>query len=90
MKLNIIRSKIDKIDEKILKTIAKRMKLIPYVAKYKKENNIARYQPKREKEILKNRRELAKKFGINPDLIEKIIKSIIKDAHRIEKEIIGK
>jgi hypothetical protein len=33
---------------------------------------------------------LAEELKINPDLVEKIYKMIIGDAHRIEKEIMGK
>ena len=94
MKNNIIdikdlREKIDSFDKELLTTLSKRMALIPHVAEYKKANNVARYQPEREQTIIENRRTLAKKLSVNPDLAEKIMKDIIEDAHRIEKEIIG-
>lgn len=89
MELSQIRQQLDELDKQIIQTIAKRMALIPEVAKWKKENNVQRYQPDREKKIIKSKRELAKKLGVNPDLAEDLIKRIIEDSHRIEKEILG-
>jgi len=87
--LEELRVEIDKCDKEIVQVIARRMKLIPLVASFKKENNLPRYQPAREKEIIENRRRLAEELDLNPDLVEEIIKLIIKDAHRIEEDIIG-
>ncbi|MBD3300745.1 MAG: hypothetical protein GF347_05335 [Candidatus Moranbacteria bacterium] len=90
MDLKEIRKNLDKLDAQLVAIIAERMRFIPEVAKYKQENNIKRYQPQREKQIIKEKRELAKKYDLNPDLIEDIIQRIIKDAHRIEKKIMKK
>ena len=90
MELTEIRKELDKLDAELVSILAKRMKFIPEVAEYKKKNNIQRFQPAREKEILESKRKLAKEAGLNPDLVEKIFKEIINDAHRIEKEIMGK
>lgn len=87
--LTEIRKELDKLDSSIIELLSKRMALIPSVAEYKKQNNLPRYQPEREKEIINSRRKLAKELNINPDLAENIAKAIIADAHRIEKEIIG-
>ncbi|MFA6226938.1 MAG: chorismate mutase [Candidatus Paceibacterota bacterium] len=89
MNLLELRKEIDRIDGELLSVLVERMKLIPKVAEYKKENNLPRYQPEREKEIIKVRKELAEELNLNPDLVEKIYKEIIEDAHRIEKEIMG-
>jgi chorismate mutase len=90
MDLKELRQHLDRLDAALLYILAERMSLIPKVAQYKKENNMPRFQPEREKEILETKRKLAESLNINPDLAEKIFKEIIEDAHRIEKEIIGK
>ena len=90
MDLKELRAHLDRLDTAMVYILAERMSLIPKVAEYKKANNIPRYQPDREKEIIKIKRELALKLDVNPDLVETIYKEIIKDAHRIETEIIGK
>ncbi len=89
MDLNEVRTHLDRLDNALLYILAERMSLIPKVAEYKKENNIARYQPERETQIISNKREEAVKLLLNPDLVESIYKIIIADAHRIEKDIMG-
>lgn len=84
-----LRKNIDILDAELLAALAKRMQLIPQVAAYKKANNVQRYQPEREKEVFQKWRTLAEQQGVNPDLAEKIIRTIIEDAHRIEEEIIN-
>lgn len=46
------RAEIDKIDAQLLKLFDERMKLSAEIAKYKAENNLPIYDPKREREIL--------------------------------------
>lgn len=90
MEITEIRKQLDEIDKELLNIIAKRMSLIPKIAEYKKEHNVQRHQPEREKEIIETKRKVAEELGLNPDLVEDIFKRLIEDAHRIEKEIIGK
>jgi len=88
MDLKELRAHLDRLDNALIYILAERMSLIPKVAEYKKLNNIARYQPEREAEILSIKREMASRLDLNPDLVEALYKEIINDAHRIEKKII--
>ena len=88
MDIKEIRQHLDRLDEALVLILAERQSLIPLVAEYKKRNNIDRYQPEREKEIISEKRKLAESKGLNPDLIESIIKSIIEDSHRIQRAIL--
>jgi chorismate mutase len=88
-KLDILRKDIDNLDAELADVVSRRMKVIPQVAAYKKANGIVRCQPGREQEVITSIRNLAKSKGDNPDLLEAIMRLIIADAHRIEKEIIG-
>ena len=87
--LEYFRHVIDHLDEELINTLSRRMKVIPQVAMCKKENGIPRCHPKRERGIISAARVLAKSKDLNPDLVEAIMKLIIAEAHRIEKEIIG-
>lgn len=89
MELKEIRAHLDRIDNAIVVLLAERLSLIPEVAKYKKENDIPRYQPDREKEIITKKRVLAEQNNVSPDFIEKIFKEIIEEAHKIEKKVLG-
>jgi chorismate mutase len=90
--MNLIntRKNIDKLDEAWIKIIQKRMKLISDIAFYKKQNMIKRYQAGREKAIIIKNTRLALKLKLNPDLVVDILKRVIKESHKIEKDIIGK
>lgn len=87
--LDEIRKHLDRLDTALVNVLAERMSFIPFVSEFKKKNNIERYQPEREVEIIKAKRAIAEGAGVNPDLVEDLFKRIIEDAHRIEKEIIG-
>lgn len=89
MELMQIRENLDRLDKEMLRILSERMSLIPKVAEYKRQNNLPRYQPDREKAILEGKRKLAEEMSLNPDLVENIYKRIIEDAHRIEKDIMG-
>ncbi len=90
MELSEIRKEIDKIDTEIISAISKRVALIPQVADYKIKNNLPRYNPQREREIIESKRKLAQELNVNPDLVEKVLKDLIEESHRIEKEIMGR
>jgi chorismate mutase len=89
MELPEIREHLDRLDNSLITILAERMSFIPKVAEHKKQNKIERYQPEREKEIFEAKEEMAKKLELNPELVKTIFEAIIKDAHRIEKEIMG-
>lgn len=86
MNLTELRKILDDLDQILVVTLSKRMSYIPLVAMYKKENNIERYQPEREAEIIERKRKQAKLQGLDPDLVEDLMKTIIKYAHKIEKK----
>lgn len=85
-----LRKEIDLIDDNILNSLAKRMKICLRVAKFKKRNNIMISQPKREKEVLKRLKKQAKSEKIDARLIEVIYKNIMKQSKDIQKMCTGK
>tara|TARA_Y100000310_G_C20651170_1_gene799532 strand:- start:89 stop:361 length:273 start_codon:yes stop_codon:yes gene_type:complete len=83
-----IRHKLNKIDRKIVKLVAKRVALIPAIAEYKKKNNLPVHDSKREKEIFEEKRKLASDLNVNPDLVKDIFKRLIEESYNIEELII--
>ena len=76
-KLNKIRSKLDKLDNSLIKIIKKRTYLVNQVLKLKdKKKEII--DNKRIKIILKNIRKKSKKKRIDPKITDKIWRSMIK------------
>ena len=82
------RKKIDQIDAQILALIKQRIALIPEIVEYKKKHNIAVYQEKREVEIFKQLKKLAKELGISFEMVETVWKLIISESRRVEHELL--
>ncbi|MCS6824040.1 MAG: bifunctional 3-deoxy-7-phosphoheptulonate synthase/chorismate mutase type II [Cytophagaceae bacterium] len=85
--LEDLRSKIDNIDRELVEILAQRMAVVEKIGEYKKENNITTFQVKRWDEIMKNRAELAKKMGLNPEFVTEIYKIIHEESIRKQTEI---
>ncbi|MFW9828935.1 MAG: chorismate mutase [Candidatus Thorarchaeota archaeon] len=65
--LELYRRKIDKIDNKLVKLLNERVRLVKIVGEIKKKNNIEISQPQREKEVIermKSRSKLLKNGSI--------------------------
>jgi len=89
MDLKELRAKLDEIDEELVNVIAKRVALIPEVAKYKKENGLPRKDAEREDGLIEAKRKIATELGVSPELVEDVFRRLIQESHIIEKEIIG-
>ena len=85
--LNKLRAKINEIDEKMLDLFKERMNCAKDVALYKKENNIAIFDPKREQEvILKNSEKLN-----NPELLSEyknFIQALMDSSKLYQRKIV--
>lgn len=76
--LKEIRSKIDKIDSKIIELLSKRIKLAIETRKYKKKI----LDKDREKEVLENIIKYAEKHKMDKDFIKNLYKKIIKQSKK--------
>jgi len=72
-----LRKQIDVLDDHIVSLLAKRMKVVKDVGKFKKENNLPPLDNKRWKEIIKTKK----------GFIKKIWEIIHNEALKIEKNI---
>lgn len=75
--LNILRSEIDEIDEKLICLLSKRMNLVNRIGEYKKEKGIKPLDKKRWNKLLNNRIKLGNKH----DLDKKFITNIWEQIH---------
>lgn len=76
--IRIQRVKIDKIDERIVKEIAKRVKLAKKIKSIKKKYHAPILDKSREEEVIKKVRALAKENKINPKRMASIFGGIIR------------
>ncbi|UCH14461.1 MAG: chorismate mutase [Bacteroidales bacterium] len=80
-----IREAIDTIDKEIIELIGRRFNYVKEIVKFKEKDKDSIIAKDRYNQVIENRRILAVKNGLNPDLIENIYKSLIN--HFIDKEI---
>jgi chorismate mutase len=64
------------------------MKIISNVAKYKFKNKVSVVQNKRMESIFEKQKKLAREKGIDPNLVQRLYKEIIKESIKIEKKLI--
>ena len=84
--LQQLRTQIDETDQALLALIAKRLQLVAEVGKVKHQHGLPIYVPERENSMLAARREEAMKMGISPDLIEDILRRLMRESYHSENQ----
>lgn len=80
-----IRDSIDLLDTEIIRLLGERFKYVQEIVKYKNKDKDSIVAKERREQVIKTRRELAAKNGLNPDIIEQIYKLLI--DHFIDEEL---
>lgn len=88
--LKHLRTIIDSIDEELLGVIAKRMKAIEKIGNYKKQHNVAIFQPDRLAEIIKTRSDFGKNLHLDTEFVEKLLLELHSESIRYQTEIVYK
>lgn len=81
-----LRKKIDETDEEILNNLSKRKNLIKEIAALKKSMKVPVLDTEREKYVLDNLKNKAKKIGLSTELIDSIYNLIFENS-KLEQEI---
>ena len=83
IKLNLLRKKIDDIDDELIALFLKRLDISKEIGELKKENNMKIYDPEREEEIigmsLKNIDDNQKKY------VEKFLRTLMDISKQVQK-----
>ncbi len=80
-----LRSRIDIIDDELLRLFAKRMNISEEIGKYKKQHGIAVLQMGRWEKILNDYLKKAEKIGLNRDFVKAVFEQIHKES--IERQM---
>lgn len=80
-KLTGLRSEIDDIDSQLVNLLAKRLTVTSKVGALKSQVGMPIYAPKREAALISMRRKQAKAAGISADLIEDILRRLMRDSY---------
>lgn len=85
-KLDFLRHEIDKIDKDLLKLLSRRLSLVSQIGEIKHRFGLFIYAPEREETIISLRREEADVLGISPDLVEDVLRRIMRESYYKENK----
>lgn len=80
-KLALLRDEIDDIDGQLVELLRKRLTVTAKVGALKSEVGMPIYAPEREASLLSMRRKQAMDVGLSPDLIEDILRRLMRDSY---------
>ncbi len=83
--LTPLRDQIDHLDKKLIQLLAERIDLVEQVGKAKNEHGLPIYTPTREKKMIQHLRAEAKKKNVPEDLIEDVLRRIMRESYLSEK-----
>ncbi|MBG3014580.1 bifunctional chorismate mutase/prephenate dehydrogenase [Proteus faecis] len=81
-----LREQIDQVDKSLLSLLAKRMQLVAEVGEVKNRYGLPIYAPDREAAMLASRRNDAQMMGISPDLIEDVLRRVMRESYTKEND----
>lgn len=76
-----IRTQIDQVDQQLIALLAQRLSLVAEVGKIKLEHGLPLYAPDRESAMINARRAEAEKQGVPPELIEDILRRVMRESY---------
>ncbi|MFT5881294.1 MAG: chorismate mutase/prephenate dehydrogenase [Moritella sp.] len=84
--LGKLRDQIDDVDQQLVSLLAKRLALVAQVGDIKSEHGLPIYVPEREVAMLEKRREEAELKGVPGDLIEDVLRRVMRESYASEKD----
>ncbi|MDO2947295.1 bifunctional chorismate mutase/prephenate dehydrogenase [Aeromonas simiae] len=84
--LDVLRDKIDEVDQELVALLARRLALVAEVGEVKSRHGLPIYAPDREAAMLARRREEAEANGVPGDLIEDVLRRIMRESYASEKD----
>ncbi len=79
--LNALRDEIDDIDSQLVALLSKRLAVTAKVGELKSAEGMPIYAPEREANLIAKRREQASNVGLSADLIEDILRRLMRDSY---------
>lgn len=84
--LGKLRDQIDDVDQQLVSLLANRLALVAQVGDIKSEHGLPIYVPEREVAMLEKRREEAESKGVPGDLIEDVLRRVMRESYASEKD----
>ncbi len=85
--LEKLRGLIDGVDQELLKLLRQRLDLVAQVGAVKHNAGLPIYAPQREAAMLAKRRAEAESLGVSPQLIEDVLRRLMRESYLNEKDV---
>jgi len=86
MELTALRDQIDEVDKALLELLSRRLQLVAEVGEVKSRYGLPIYVPEREASMLASRRKEAEALGVPPDLIEDVLRRVMRESYSSEND----
>jgi chorismate mutase len=87
--LRLLRSRIDRIDDQLLRLLASRLEVSEKIAQVKARDNLAVFQPKRWDSLLQQRLSEAIDLGLEQEFVKEIFEKIHAESVRVQMNAKG-
>ena len=84
--LTTLRDQIDEVDKALLDLLVRRLHLVAEVGEVKSRYGLPIYVPEREASMLASRRKEAQALGVPPDLIEDVLRRVMRESYSSEND----
>ena len=84
-----LRSRIDYIDEDLLKEFGERMDVSRMIGSYKRDHNVAIVQTSRWDVVMEGMKEKARAYGLSEKFIEDVFNAVHEESIRIQNEVLS-
>ncbi len=87
--LNSLRNEIDDFDTQLLETLKNRMIAVEKIGEFKKANKMTILQKGRWSELLEKNQELAKKYDLDSELVDQILRAVHQGSINLQEKVIA-
>jgi chorismate mutase / prephenate dehydrogenase len=82
--LEQVRTEIDAIDQQVVALLARRREQVRKVVALKQAHHLPVFHPAREEDLITSRRQQAKEAGLDPDFVEDIYRTVIRQSRVVQ------
>ena len=85
-----LRTRIDYIDEDLIKDLGSRMDVSRMIGTYKRDHNVAILQMSRWDQVMEDMKKKARGYGLSDKFIEDVFNAIHEESVRVQNEVLSK
>lgn len=87
LKLEELRSQIDRLDNEWIQAMAQRMQITQQIGEYKKQNGVTIFQLERWKEIMETRKPMGIDKGLSEKFMEQLLETVHQESIKIQNQL---